>query len=121
MSELGRYLVTMRPRDVGAFKTPALRDVELTAPYMHDGSVKTLLDAVRFYNRGGERNPALDLRVRTLGLTEEGMSALVEFLRALTSDEVLRLAQTAAPRRVRRRRCRHRAAFLEPPSRGVAA
>jgi cytochrome c peroxidase len=52
-SELGRYLVTKEAKDVGAFKTPSLRDVELTMPYMHNGSVKTLIDAVQFYNRGG--------------------------------------------------------------------
>ncbi len=53
-AELGRFLVTNQKRDIGAFKTPTLRDVELTAPYMHDGSIKTLLDAVRFYNQGGQ-------------------------------------------------------------------
>lgn len=96
-SELGRYLVTRQPKDVGAFKTPSLRDVELTTPYMHDGSVKTLLDVVRFYNRGGERNPALADKVHPLGLTEEEMSDLVELLRALTSDDVLRRTQSTLP------------------------
>ena len=96
-SDLGRYLVTRQLKDVGAFKTPSLRDVELTTPYMHDGSVKTLLDAVRFYNRGGERNPALAAKIRPLGLTEGEMSDLVEFLRALTSDDVLRQTQSALP------------------------
>lgn len=96
-SELGRYLVTKQLKDVGAFKTPSLRDVELTTPYMHDGSVKTLLDVVRFYNRGGERNPALADKIRPLGLTEGEMSDLVEFLRALTSDDVLRQTQSTLP------------------------
>lgn len=96
-AELGRYLVTGRAADVGAFKTPTLRDVELTAPYMHDGSKKTLLDVVRFYNEGGRANPHLDGRLRPLGLTEAEMSDLVEFLRSLTSDDVLRLAQSAKP------------------------
>jgi cytochrome c peroxidase len=94
---LGRFLVTGRPEDVGAFKTPTLRDVELTAPYMHDGTEKTLLDVVKFYNRGGEQNPALDSRVRPLHLTEGEMNDLVEFLRTLTSDDVLREAQRAPP------------------------
>lgn len=58
-SELGRYLVTRQLEDVGAFKTPSLRDVELTTPYTHDGSVKTLLDVVRFYNRSGAVKPHL--------------------------------------------------------------
>lgn len=94
---LGRFLVTGRPEHVGAFKTPTLRDVELTAPYMHDGTEKTLLDVVKFYNRGGERNHALDSRVRPLRLTEAEMNDLVEFLRTLTSDDVLREAQRAPP------------------------
>ncbi|HEX8293998.1 MAG TPA: cytochrome c peroxidase [Pyrinomonadaceae bacterium] len=97
VSELGRFLTTGRPEDIGAFKTPTLRDVELTTPYMHDGSEKTLLDVVRFYNRGGERNPALDGRIRPLQLTDAEMNDLVEFMRALTSDDVLRQAQAARP------------------------
>jgi cytochrome c peroxidase len=97
LSELGRFLTTGRPEDVGAFKTPTLRDVELTTPYMHDGSEKTLLDVVRFYNRGGERNRALDSRIRPLGLSDAEMNELVEFMRALTSDDVLRQAQRTRP------------------------
>jgi len=97
VSELGRYLLTQQLGDVGAFKTPTLRDIELTGPYMHNGSQKTLLDVVRFYNRGGERNAYLDERMRPLHLTDEELSALVEFLRALTSDDVLRETQSAKP------------------------
>ena len=97
LSELGRFLVTRRPSDLGAFRTPTLRDVELTAPYMHGGSEKTLLDVVRFYNRGGNHNPNLDERMRPLSLTDSEASDLVEFLRALTSDEVLRTVQSATP------------------------
>ena len=96
-SDLGRYLVTRRPKDLGAFKTPTLRDIELTTPYMHDGSEKTLLDVVRFYIKGGEPNPNLDQRMRPLRLTDQEMSELVEFMRALTSDDVLRQAQRARP------------------------
>ncbi|MBA3241727.1 MAG: cytochrome-c peroxidase [Acidobacteria bacterium] len=97
LSDLGRFLITRLPGDIGAFKTPTLRDVELTGPYMHDGSGKTLLDVVRFYDRGGERNPAIDPRMRPLNLSEQEMSDLVEFLRALTSDDVLLRAQTTTP------------------------
>lgn len=96
-SELGRYLVTKQPPDIGAFKTPTLRDVELTTPYMHNGSEKTLLDVVRFYNRGGKSNPNLDERITALNLTEAEMNDLVEFLRGLTSDDVLRQAQSVKP------------------------
>ena len=96
-SDFGRYRVTNLRCDIGAFKTPTLRDVELTAPYMHDGSQKTLLDVVRFYDRGGEANPYLDRRISPLNLTDEEMNALVEFMRSLTSDEVLRRTQAATP------------------------
>ena len=96
-SDLGRYLVTGKQSDIGAFKTPTLRDIELTAPYMHDGSQKTLLDVVRFYSRGGEANSYLDRRMRVLNLSDEEMNALVEFMRSLTSDEVLHRAQTTRP------------------------
>lgn len=102
VSELGRFLFTGRPEDIGAFKTPTLRDVELTTPYMHDGSEKTLLDVVRFYNRGGERNPALDTRMRPLQLNDAEMNDLVEFMRALTSDDVLRQAQRTQPQTLTR-------------------
>lgn len=97
LAELGRFLVTREPKDIGAFRTPTLRDVELTWPYMHDGSVSTLLDVVRFYNRGGNANPNLDAKMVPLNLTDEEMNDLVEFMRALTSDDVLRGAQTANP------------------------
>ncbi len=61
-SELGRFLVTQRREDIGAFKTPFLQDVLLTGPYMHDGSLETLWDVIEFFNKGGERNPSSTLR-----------------------------------------------------------
>ena len=96
-SELGRYLVTKQPKDIGAFKTPTLRDIELTTPYMHNGSEKTLIDVVRFYNRGGHANANLDERMRPLDLNDDEMNELVEFMRTLTSDDVLRRAQSSKP------------------------
>jgi cytochrome c peroxidase len=96
-SELGRFLVTKQAKDIGAFKTPSLRDVELTAPYMHNAAEKTLLDVVRFYNRGGEKNANLDSRMFALKLTDAEMSDIVEFLRALTSDDVLKQVQRSRP------------------------
>jgi cytochrome c peroxidase len=96
-SELGRFNVTRQIKDIAAFKTPTLRDVELTAPYMHNGSLKTLIDVVRFYNNGGEANPHLDPEIKPLNLSEKEMNDLVEFMRALTSDDVLKLAQTTKP------------------------
>src|SRR5882724_1535175 len=97
VSELGRYLVTQNPKDVGAFKTPTLRDIELTGPYMHNGSQKTLLDVVKFYVKGGGPNSNLDEQMRPLNLTDPEISDLVEFLRALTSDDILRETQSARP------------------------
>lgn len=96
-SELGRFLVTRTENDIGAFKTPTLRDIELTGPYMHNGSLRTLLDVVRFYNQGGNQNPNLDPKIRPLNLSEVEMNEIVEFLRALTSDDVLRRAQSSQP------------------------
>lgn len=96
-SELGRFLVTQDNKDIGAFKTPSLRDVELTGPYMHNGSLRTLLDVVRFYSDGGRKNPNLAAKMRVLDLSEKEMSDLVEFLRALTSDAILRRTQSSKP------------------------
>jgi cytochrome c peroxidase len=96
-SELGRFAVTLQQLDIGAFKTSTLRDIELTSPYMHDGSLKTLIDVVQFYNRGGNTNHYLDKRMHALQLTDGEVNDLVQFLRALTSDDVLRQCQTTTP------------------------
>ena len=79
----GRAAVTRLPRDRGAFKTPSLRDVARTAPYMHDGSLATLEDVVAFYDAGGRANPDLDPDLFPLRLTPAQQSALVAFLRTL--------------------------------------
>lgn len=96
-SELGRYLITGQPRDIGAFKTSMLRDIELTAPYMHNGSEATLLDVMKFYNKGGEPNPNLDGGMRPLKLTDAQMEDLVELMKTFTSDDVRRKAETLKP------------------------
>jgi cytochrome c peroxidase len=96
-AELGRFLVTKQASDIAAFKTPTLRDVELTTPYMHNGALKTLLEVVRFYNQGGEKNPNLDQKLHPLGLTDAETNELVEFLRALTGNSVLKRAQLSTP------------------------
>jgi cytochrome c peroxidase len=80
----GRFVVSQNPRDHGAFKTPTLREIALTGPYMHDGSLKSLEDVVEFYSRGGRRNPYLDPRVRPLGLSRGEADALVAFLKTLS-------------------------------------
>jgi len=82
----GRFEVTGLESDRGRFKTPTLRDVALTAPYMHDGSLATLEDVVEFYDQGGRANPNLDSDIRPLRLTPEDRRALVALLRALTAE-----------------------------------
>ncbi len=82
----GRFVVTKNQRDWGAFKTPTLREIENTAPYMHDGSLKTLEDVVEFYNKGGISNKNLDERMKPLHLTEGERKDLVEFLKALSGE-----------------------------------
>jgi cytochrome c peroxidase len=82
----GRALVTKKDDDRGAFKTPTLRDVAKHAPYMHDGSEKTLRDVVEFYNRGGNRNPHLDGKIHPLSLSSTEVDALVAFLEALNGE-----------------------------------
>jgi cytochrome c peroxidase len=84
LSELGRFLVTRNRSDLGAFKTEQLRNVGLTAPYMHDGSMQTLWDVVDHYNRGGEANRYLDGGIEPLALSEPEIDQLVAFLFALT-------------------------------------
>ncbi len=85
----GRFAVTGKDADRGAFKTPTLRDVEVTAPYMHDGSLATLEDVVEFYDQGGRANPNLDPDVRALRLTAEEKRALIAFLKSLTAARMV--------------------------------
>ena len=87
IADVGRFGVTQRPADRGAFRTPSLRNVALTAPYMHDGSLKTLKEVVDFYIGGGSSNPQLDPLIKPLThLTREERSDLVEFLKSLTGE-----------------------------------
>jgi cytochrome c peroxidase len=83
-SDLGRGAVTGLPRDRGAFKTPTLREVSRTAPYMHDGSFATLESVVDFYVGGGRSNPYLDPRLSPLNLTSDQQADLAAFLRSLS-------------------------------------
>lgn len=85
--DLGRYAVTRIEADKGAFKTPILRNVALTAPYMHDGSLRTLKDVVDFYVGGGNSNPYRDPKMKELSyLTAQDKADLIEFLKALTGQ-----------------------------------
>lgn len=80
----GRFAVTKNPADFGQFKTPTLREIEHTFPYMHDGSLKTLEDVVEFYDKGGIANKNLDERLVKLNLTARDKSDLVAFMKALS-------------------------------------
>ena len=84
--DLGRFLVSGRPTDRGAFKAPTLRDAARTAPYMHDGSLRTLEEVVDFYDKGGIPNEYLDVRIKPLNLTDQEKSDLVEFLKSLNGE-----------------------------------
>ncbi len=94
-SALGRFLVTREQRHLGAFKTPQLRNVARTAPYMHDGSQATLAEVIAFYDRGGEANPYLDGGMRPLALTEQERADLVALLNTLTSDDLAHFEKLA--------------------------
>jgi cytochrome c peroxidase len=85
-SELGRFLVTKNPADIGAFKSETLRNIGVTAPYMHDGSLATLFDVIDHYNKGGVPNPFLDGGMQRLALSEAEIEDLVAFLFSLTDD-----------------------------------
>ncbi len=86
LTDLGRYTQTHDEKDRGAFRTPSLRNVAKTAPYMHDGSKKTLKEVVDFYVGGGNSNPQLDPEIKELHLTGQDRADLVAFLEALTCE-----------------------------------
>ena len=80
-----------------AFKTPTLRSVALTAPYMHDGVFKTLDEVIEFYNKGGEAVPGKDVFMAPLNLNDQEKKDLVEFLKALTG-EAMKISMPKLPR-----------------------
>ncbi|MEP6934022.1 MAG: cytochrome c peroxidase [Nitrospirota bacterium] len=84
--DLGRYMVTQNPEELSAFKTPTLREISRSAPYMHDGRFKKLEEVVDFYNKGGVKNPHQDPLVLPLELTDQEKSDLVAFLRTLNGE-----------------------------------
>lgn len=83
-SDIGRKRVTTLDADEGKFKTPTLRNIELTAPYMHDGSLTTLEEVVDFLNTGGENHPNKSSLIQPLNLTNQEKTDLVNFLKTLT-------------------------------------
>jgi cytochrome c peroxidase len=93
----GRAAITGKAEDRGAFKTPTLREVSRTAPYMHDGSLATLDDVVDYYDRGANVNPLLDREIQPLRLTAPEKRALVSFLTSLTGRSGQRAAKAMQP------------------------
>jgi cytochrome c peroxidase len=86
-ADIGRYRVTGVESDLGAFRTPSLRNVAVTAPYMHDGSLATLEEVIEFYDAGGRPNPNLSPLIRPLFLDAYEKAALVAFLLTLTDQQ----------------------------------
>ncbi len=107
-SELGRFAVTDQFDDLGAFKTPTLREVAHTAPYMHDGSLKTLREVVEHYNNGGVSDPKAKVNdflsggIRPLALSEQQKADLVAFMEALSSGQPEEQSTPAKSKRSKR-------------------
>jgi cytochrome c peroxidase len=95
--DLGRYEITLDPTDLWRYKTPSLRNVALTAPYMHNGALLTLEEVIEYYDRGGTGAEGQDPRISPLHLTSEEKKALLAFLRSLTGDNVDVLAKETSP------------------------
>jgi len=94
-SDVGQYEVTENPADRWKYKTPSLRNISLTAPYMHNGALSSLMEVIEFYNQGGVDNPLLDKRVRPLGLSDADKNDLIAFLNSLTGSNVEQLVSDA--------------------------
>lgn len=86
--DLGRYYVTGHEHDKGAFKTPTLRSITETSPYMHDGAFKTLEEVIDFFDKGGNPNPNLSPLMKPLGLSDQEKADLLAFLKALTGEPI---------------------------------
>ena len=80
----GRYLITQREEDIGKFKVPSLRNIQLTSPYMHDGSLETLEQVIAHYASGGKKHPNKSPNVRGFKITEDQIQDLVNFLESLS-------------------------------------
>lgn len=95
--DLGRFKVTKKESDKGAFKTPTLRNIAASAPYLHDGSAKTLEEVIDFYDKGGTRNPNLSKEIKPLKLTAQEKGDLAAFMKSLSCPD-LKVAAPALPK-----------------------
>jgi cytochrome c peroxidase len=84
--DFGLYYVTKRPDDIGKFRTPSLRELKHTAPYMHNGVFKTLPEVIDFYDRGGGKNPNKSPLLKPLELTKDEKTDLLALLESLSGD-----------------------------------
>ena len=91
--DLGRYNITKKESDKGAFKTPTLRNIAASAPYLHDGNAQTLENVIEFYDKGGTKNPYLSNEIKPLNLTAKEKADLVAFLKSLSCPDL----QVTAP------------------------
>ena len=95
---MGLYSVTHNKQDMGKFRAPTLRNIALTAPYMHDGSIATLDEVIEFYARGGNLaespNPYRSPFIKGFTISEEEKAALVAFLRSLTDEQFVKTHTT---------------------------
>ncbi len=96
MPDVGRFEVTGREVDRYAFRVPTLRNVALTFPYMHDGSLATMRDVIDFYDGGNGDDPQRDSHLRKLNLSEKQKQQIVAFLESLTSANADNIGQTSA-------------------------
>ena len=94
-NDVGRYEITLNPHDRWKYRTPSLRNVALTAPYMHDGKFLSLEDVVQFYNTGGEPNDLLSPLISPLGLKKSEQESLVAFLKTLNGSNLTALVADA--------------------------
>jgi len=94
-NDVGLYEITENPKDRWKYKTPILRNIALTAPYMHDGAFKTLEEVIDFYNQGGVQNTELDPLMKPLGLNASEKTDLLAFLNSLTGSNVDQLISDA--------------------------
>ncbi len=94
-NDLGQYEITQNPADRWKYKTPSLRNIALTAPYMHNGSLSTLKQVIEFYNRGGIDNENLDPLIKPLQLKQTEINDLEAFLQSLTGSNVEQLVSDA--------------------------
>ena len=97
-NEYGRGRVTLKKEDFGKFRTPTLRNIAVTFPYMHDGNVKTLDEVIEFYKTGGFEHPNKSDKMRAFDLSEHEKDDLIAFLQALTDSSFITNPQFSSPK-----------------------